>query len=55
MQNDFVHISMKIKGLMTSTVANGFPRYQTILSTMKANYEDFKLNLLKEIQTVCII
>lgn len=54
MQDDFHRISMKIKDLMTTTVADGYPRYQKVLTTMKIYYDDFKNSLLLEIQKVSL-
>ena len=52
MQNQFFLIIVKINDLMSTTVANGYPRYDNILSTIKANYENFKSDLTRDIQNV---
>ena len=55
MQDDFHRISMKIKDLMTTTVADGFPRYKKVLTTMKVQYDNFtKDSLLIDIQKVSL-
>ena len=54
MQDHFHRISMKIKYLMKTTVADGYPRYQKVLTTMKIYYGDFKNRLLRRIQKVSL-